>query len=59
MMDDLDEQTNLIPPVNETNYDKPLKPGAEIQASDQYDYVPQSQHSVTAEDDTAKQHKVG
>lgn len=58
-MEDLDERTNLIPPVNETNYDKPLKPGAEIQASDQYEYIPQSQHSVTVEDDTAKQHKVG
>lgn len=55
-MEDLDERTNLIPPVNET---KPLKPAAEIQASDQYEYIPQSQNSVTVEDDTAKQHKVG
>ena len=59
MMADLDERTNLIQPINGANYDKPLNAAAEIQTSDQYDYVPQSQNSVTVEDDTAKQLKVG
>ena len=59
MMADLDERTNLIQPIDEANYDKPLKAAAEIQTSDHYDYVPQSQNIVTVEDDTAKQLKVG
>ena len=59
MMADLDERTNLIQAIDEANYDKPLKAAAEIQTSDHYDYVPQSQNIVTVEDDTAKQLKVG
>jgi len=58
-MADLDERTNLIQPIDEANYDKPLKAAAEIQTSEQYDYVPQSQNIVIVVDATANQHKVG
>lgn len=63
-MEDSDEYSRLIQPVNkgrnQKSDDKPLihVPSTEIQTSDQYDYVPQSQLTITTED-SVQQLKVG
>ncbi|XP_052076009.1 proton-coupled amino acid transporter 4-like isoform X3 [Mytilus californianus] len=60
-MGDSGEKRTLLHTVQETTIDDKtpsITSSAEIETSDRYEYVPQSQNTLTFEDDTAKNLKV-